>query len=109
MAPAARRSADSRRLAMSAKSRRLVRLEDLVGRAVNDMSGRRIGRIQEVVAEIRESRYEVVEYRLGSGALFDRLSITSRLFGRKPETVVVRWDQLDIHEPRRPRLVCGEN
>ena len=87
-------------------ARRFVRLEELVGRKVRDEDGRTVGRIEEVVAELHGDRHEVVEYRLGSGALLDRLAVTRRLFGHTVRTIIVAWDQLDVRRVRHPRLLC---
>jgi sporulation protein YlmC with PRC-barrel domain len=83
-----------------------VRLEDLLGRRVWARNGRAVGRIEEVRAEARGDEYEVTEYHLGPGALLERLALVNRLLGRQPQTLVVRWDQLDITDPARPQLTC---
>ncbi len=83
-----------------------VRLEDLVGRKVRARNGRTVGRIEEVCAEARGDEYEVTEYHLGPGALLERLALVERLLGRAPQTIIVRWDQLDISDPLHPYLTC---
>ena len=45
---------------------------------------------------------------IGSAGLFERLGVGLRLvIGPWPGGYVVRWDQLDISDPERPRLTCG--
>jgi len=88
-------------------SQSTVHVEDLLGRAVTSADGRRVGRIEEVVAERRGHEHEVAAYLLGPGALLERLGVLHRLLGRKPRTCRVRWDQLDISSPDRPRLTCS--
>ena len=83
-----------------------LRLEDLLGRKVRARNGRTIGRIEEVRAEARGDEYEVTEYHLGPGALLERLALVNRLLGRAPQMIIVRWDQLDLTDPRHPRLTC---
>ena len=87
--------------------RRFVHLEDLLGRRVEALDGRRVGRIEEIRADRRGDEYELTEYLLGTGALVERLSLVSRLFGRESRTYIVRWDQIDITSPSRPRLTCS--
>jgi hypothetical protein len=84
---------------------RLVRLEDLLGRKVLTQDDAVAGRIEEVRAEKRGTSYEVTGYLLGSGALLERLDLTSRLFGRRKKRVV-RWDQLSIARGPTLRLTC---
>jgi hypothetical protein len=89
------------------KRRQLVHLEDLLGRRVETENGALVGRIEEVRAERRGNDYEVTEFLLGSGALVERLSIVTRVFGSRPRTLVARWDQIDISRPTAPRLTCA--
>jgi hypothetical protein len=85
---------------------REVHVEDLLGRRVRAMNGRPVGRLEEIRAERRGDTHEVTEFLLGTGALFERLSIVRRLFRRAPRTLVARWDQIDVSDPRRPVLTC---
>lgn len=89
------------------RRRRLVRVEDLVGRPVRDGGGRVVGRIEDVRVERRGEAYEVVEYRLGAGALLERFALVRRWFGRRPAMLVARWDQIDVGRPESPRLTCA--
>lgn len=91
---------------MSEPRRRLVRVEDLVGQRVRERSGRIVGRIEEIRAEQRGERWEVTEYHLGSGAMLERLAIVGHLFGRESDTIIARWDQIDVQRPDTPVLTC---
>jgi len=91
---------------VSEPRRRLVRVEDLIGQRVRERSGRVVGRIEEICAEPRGERYEVTEYHLGSGALLERLAIVRHLFGRRSDTIVARWDQIDVQRPDAPVVTC---
>ena len=84
----------------------LVRLEDLLGARVVGVDGRRVGRIEEVCVARREGEYQVMEYLLGAGAVLERWSCAENLFGFKGRKLTVRWDQIDISNPARPRLTC---
>jgi hypothetical protein len=93
---------------MTARRRRIVRVEDLIGRKVRLTTGEPVGRIEEIRAERRaHGEHDVVEYHLGSGALLERLALVRKIFGRKSHLLVARWDQVDIHDPEAPTLTCG--
>jgi hypothetical protein len=88
--------------------RRIVRVQDLLGRRVRTSDGRMVGRIEEMVAQRRTNGdHEVVEYHLGTGALLERLAIARRVLGRRPQMLIARWDQIDIRRPDAPVLTCG--
>ena len=70
---------------------REVRLELAVGRRVRAKNGRPVGRLEEVVAD---EHWRVREYHIGPGAVRRR--------GYR-----ARWDQLDLSDPRQPRLTCA--
>ena len=91
---------------MNTPRRRLVRVEDLIGQRVRERSGRVVGRIEEIRVEQRGDRYEVTEYHLGAGAMLERLAIIRGLFRRQSDTIIARWDQIDIARPDRPLLTC---
>jgi hypothetical protein len=77
-----------------------VRLELAVGRRVRAKNGRSIGRLEEVRA---------TEFLIGPGAFLERLGMHARsLFGFAihPHGYRARWDQVDLSDPRRPRLTC---
>lgn len=92
---------------MTGRRRTLVRVEDLLGCRVRATDGTVVGRIEEIRARRRNDVHEVTEYRLGTGAMLERFAVVRRIFGRKPKTLVARWDQLDIRRADRPLLACG--
>jgi sporulation protein YlmC with PRC-barrel domain len=85
-----------------------VHLELLVGREVHDSEGKRMGRILSVTAERQGDDCVVREFLLGPAALLRLLGITTlRIVGfSHREPLSVPWEQLDLSEPRRPRLRC---
>ncbi len=93
---------------------REIRLESLLNRAVRDRDGRRIGPLEEATVEDRDGRCVLVEYRVGTYALLQRLAGSSisrallHAFGlaRTHGAYRVRWDQLDLSDPSSPRLRC---
>src|SRR5581483_3497706 len=68
---------------------------------------RRVAHARRIGMRRRRGRYEVTEYLLGSGALFERLAIVRRWLRRPSKKVVARWDQIDISQPDAPRLLCA--
>ncbi|MFL5563327.1 MAG: hypothetical protein ACJ79K_17820 [Gemmatimonadaceae bacterium] len=90
-----------------------LRADLLIGRAVRDVNGRRVGKIRELVAEIVEAggaEYVVREFHLSTGGLVEALAgprllrvIADRL-GRQPSRLVVSWRDLDLSDPERPVL-----
>jgi hypothetical protein len=82
-----------------------IRLEDLIGSRVVDANGRTVAHVVEVRSERHAGEHQIVAYLLGTGAVLERWSLTAGFFG-KPKKLVARWDQLDISDPRRPRLTC---
>lgn len=86
-----------------------LRLESLLGRAVHDRDGRVIGRIEECRAEREGEHWVVTQYHVGPAGLLERLAVRhlNWMPGRGPHGYVVRWDQLALDEPERPRLTCA--
>jgi hypothetical protein len=87
-----------------------IHFEHILGRHVLDPEGKRIGRILAVSTRHDGKDCVVHEYMLGTAALLTRLGISAqRLIGlkirRKP--LCVPWDQLDLRDPRKPRLKCS--
>lgn len=89
---------------------RELHLESLLGHRLRGADGKSLGRIEEVVAEIRGSDWIVVEVHVGPGALLERLAeLTSLvpLFGALQRRLGARhrvsWDRLDLSDPSRPR------
>lgn len=94
--------------------RQEIHLELLLGKQVFALNGQSIGRLEEVRAELsaRGSCF-VTEFLVGSYAFLERLSawrmgraIMRTLHLRRKEGYRVRWEQLDLSDPRRPRLMC---
>jgi hypothetical protein len=85
-----------------------IRLDLLLGREVRTANNRRLGRLEEFRAERREDRWEVTEYVIGAAGLLERLGLGARLIlGMKPfGGYIVRWNQLDLSNPDRPKLTC---
>jgi len=85
-----------------------LQAEHLLNRRVRAKNGHVVGRIEELRVEQRGDHYEVLEYVLGAGGLLERLAIASRsLFGYHPQSLVARWDQIDLTHPNGPRLTCS--
>jgi sporulation protein YlmC with PRC-barrel domain len=85
-----------------------VHLELLVGREVHDSEGKRLGQIVTVTAERQGDGYVVQDFLLGPAAILRRLGIsTLGIVGFKRwKPLTVPWDQLDLSDPKRPRLRC---
>jgi len=85
---------------------REVRVQDLLGRQVRAANNQSVGRIEEIRVEKHGKGYVVREFHLGAAALLERLSAhVGSWFGRGREVRVVAWDQMDLREPKRPRLL----
>ena len=92
---------------------RELRVESLLGHRLRGADGKSLGRIEEVVAEIRGTDWIVVEVHVGPGALLERLAeLTSLvpLFGPLQRRLGARhrvpWDRLDLSDPSRPRALA---
>jgi hypothetical protein len=84
-----------------------IRLDDLLGAKVRDARGRVVGRIFEVRAEGSGHDLFIVEYHLGPAALLARVGISLlELVGfTAPEPRKILWNQLDISDTAKPRLL----
>ena len=85
------------------------RVELLLGRKIRALDGRVIGRIEEMHAELEHDYYVVTEFHVGPIALVERFAVRHfgfTLLGRV-HGYRVRWDQLDLEDPARPRLTCA--
>jgi len=93
---------------------RKIHLERLLGKMVYDRDGRKAGRIEEVRARVSAEGCLVEAYLLGRAGLIARLSIpglTQMVLGfagakGAPTAREVPWHQMDLTDPRRPRLRC---
>jgi hypothetical protein len=86
-----------------------IRLDRLVGREVHTANNRRLGRMEEFRAERRGDAWFIREYVVGTAGLLERLDLGVRLLLglKRGRGYVVRWDQLDLTNPERPRLTCS--
>ncbi len=91
-----------------------INIELLLGKRVFSLNGRSVGRVEDVQAELREGRCFVTEFHIGSYAVLDRLAalhmgraILDVFRARKKSgSYRVAWNQLDLSDPARPRLLC---
>ena len=92
---------------------REIRVDLLAGRMVCDPTGRRVGRIRELIAEVARpgsGEYVVREFHLSTGGLVEALAgtqlarVLADRFSRPPNRIVVGWQDLDLSDPERPRL-----
>ncbi|MGE5524427.1 MAG: hypothetical protein ACM3SS_11990 [Rhodospirillaceae bacterium] len=89
-----------------------VNIELVLSCRVYDRDGRRsIGRLEDVLTETERGRTYVMEYHVGAYALLERLAawhIGRAVLGALGQRrgYRVRWDQLDLSDPRAPRLCC---
>jgi sporulation protein YlmC with PRC-barrel domain len=101
-------------------SARTVPLSDLLGRAVRDADGRKIGRIEELNAEIALERghsdYVVTSFSVGRFEPFDIIAAGSfvqqllRRFARATgyRRYEIPWDGMDLRDPAHPRALGRE-
>ncbi len=89
---------------------RELHVESLLGHYLCGADGKPLGRIEEIVAEIRGTDWVVVEVHLGRGALLERLAELTSLvpvFGALQRRLSVRhrvpWDRIDFTDPSHPR------
>jgi hypothetical protein len=94
-------------------TKREIHVELLLGEKVFALNGRSIGRVEEIRTAKNGGHYFVSEFLVGKYAVLERLSAWSigrsllRIFGAKHEEGYrIRWDQLDLSDPRRPQLLC---
>ena len=86
-----------------------VRLDRLIGRKILTGNNRHLGRLEECRAERTGDAWVITEWVIGSAGLLERLGFGLRMIlglhaGRG---FVARWDQVDISDPERPRLICS--
>ena len=91
-----------------------IHLELLIGKQVFALNGRPVGRVEEVRAELNARGHcFVTEFLIGSYAFLERLAawrmgrvIMRTLHVSGKQGYRVRWEQLDLSDPRRPKLAC---
>lgn len=83
---------------------RELHVELLSGRKVVDRNGKKVGRIEEIVAEYAAGRELIVqEVHIGRFGFLERFSV--RMFGtRATKPSKLRWEDLDFTDPEHPRL-----
>jgi sporulation protein YlmC with PRC-barrel domain len=93
--------------------RQEIHLELLIGKRVFALNGQPVGRLEEVRAELNARDYcFVTEFLTGSYAILERLSVWRigrailRTLHMKREGYRIRWEQLDLSDPKRPQLKC---
>jgi hypothetical protein len=86
-----------------------LRLDRLLGREVHTANNRRLGRLEEFRAERRGTDWVVTEYVVGAAGLVERLGLGVRLILGidRASGYLVRWDQMDLTNPDRPRISCS--
>ena len=93
---------------------RRIHAERLLGRTVRDINGRKAGRIQEIEVENSGDGCFVTGFVLGAQGLLKRLSfrgigplfIPSLAHRAQKRAKTVPWQQIDLANPKRPRLLC---
>ena len=94
-------------------SKRELHLELLLGEKVFAMNGVSIGRLEEIRTEVNRGQFYVTEFLVGSYAVLERLAawrigraVLRVLRAQRKEGYRIRWDQLDLSDPQRLKLVC---
>lgn len=80
---------------------RELHVELLMGRKVVDRNGKKVGRIQEIVAEYRGHELIVREVHVGRTGFVERFSLRPM---RHKKPAKLRWEDLDFTDPEHPRL-----
>lgn len=89
-----------------------VNVELLIGTSVSDMSGNKVGRIEELRFERDDTSCRIESYLIGASGLIDRLSAWTlvRPIGRALGTrkffqvYEVPWQDMDLSDPKRPKV-----
>jgi len=86
----------------------ILRVDRLLGRQVWTANNKRLGRLHELCAEPQGGEVVIVEFMVGAAGLLQRLQLGVRLLAglKRSGGYAVRWDQLDLSTPERPRLRC---
>ena len=94
-------------------AKRQLHVERLLGEKVLALNGVSIGRLEEIRTEIKRGHFYVTEFLVGSYAFLERVAAWRigrellSVFGvRRNEGYRIRWDQIDLSDPRRLRLTC---
>jgi len=92
-----------------------IRLHHLVGRVVHGVDGRKLGRIEELSAEIElhahGNEYVVREFHVGPLGALESLAgcrmarqLARVLRLRRREPYIIPWEQMDLTDPQNPRV-----
>lgn len=88
---------------------REARVEELLGRKVCDVDGRKVGRIEELIAEQQGTELVVVEVHVGPGALLERvidlatiIPFSGALRRQLRHLRRIPWELLDLSDPEHP-------
>jgi hypothetical protein len=90
-----------------------VHVEHLLGRRVRDADGVVVGRLEELCVEIVNGDPVVTEFHVGPAALLERIGAFVHqlpFFALLPwsrRLRRIRWDEIDLTDPRHPRLRRG--
>jgi hypothetical protein len=88
-----------------------LNVERLLGRRACDPNGEIIGRLEEMIVDVVDGEPVIVEYRFGAAAMLERIAGFMfqlpffSLIPRPRKLYRVRWDQLDLSDPRHPRTL----
>jgi sporulation protein YlmC with PRC-barrel domain len=83
----------------------------LIGRDVHDPDGKRVGRLADIVAHEEQGEIVVTNYLVGPHGWIRRFAIhgLGLRFGGLGRIYRVEWDQMDLSDPRHPRVLCRED
>jgi len=85
---------------------RELRIEQLLGRKVFGSRGEKIGRVEEIRARRYGSGCVSTELVIGVLGLLERLDVGAKmLLGGQTGGYIVKWDQIDVSDPNKPRLL----
>jgi hypothetical protein len=94
-------------------SKRQLHVELLLGEKVFALNGVSVGRLEEIRTEVNRGHYYVTEFLVGSYAVLERLAawrigraVLRVVRAQRKEGYRIRWDQLDLTDPQRLRLMC---
>ncbi|HEY2829565.1 MAG TPA: PRC-barrel domain-containing protein [Thermoanaerobaculia bacterium] len=83
---------------------RELHVELLTGCKVVDRNGKKIGRIEEIIAEYRGQELIVREVHVGRRGFAERFSLRGMSRLRDAPPAKLRWEDLDFTDPEHPRL-----
>jgi len=94
-------------------TRQQIHAELLLGEKVFAANGMPIGRLEEIRTEINKGHCFVSEFLVGSYAVLEGLAawrfgraLLRVLGAKRKEGYRIRWDQMDLSDPRHLKLLC---